>query len=35
MSFGHIDTMLTIPTGIKAKMNANKHSLKLLEKAVS
>lgn len=35
MSFGHIDTILTIPTGIKAKMDADKHSLKLMEKAVS
>lgn len=34
-SFGHIDTILTIPNGIQARMNADKHSLKLLEKAVS
>lgn len=34
-SFGHIDTILTIPNGIKARMNADKHSLKLLEKAVT
>ena len=34
LSFGHIDTMITIPTGIKAKMNAKKNSLTLLEKAV-
>lgn len=34
-SFGHIDTIVTIPNGISARMNADKHSLKLLEKAVS
>jgi len=35
LSFGHIKTMITIPNGIKAKMNADKNSLKLLEQAVS
>ncbi len=35
LSFGHIDTIITIPTGIKAEMNANKNTLKLLEIAVS
>lgn len=34
-SFGHIDTILTIPTGIRARMDADKHNLKLLEKAVT
>ncbi len=34
LSFGHIATKITIPTGIKAKMNADKYTLKLLEKAV-
>ena len=34
LSFGHIDTMLTIPNGILARMNADKNTLKLLEKAV-
>ena len=33
-SFGHIDTIVTIPNGIRARMNADKHSLKLLERAV-
>ncbi len=33
--FGHIDTIVTIPNGIKAKMNADRNTLKLLEKAVS
>ena len=33
-SFGHIDTIVTIPTGIKARFNASKNTLKLLEKAV-
>ncbi|MCK5822133.1 MAG: LD-carboxypeptidase [Bacteroidales bacterium] len=35
LSFGHIDTMITIPNGIKARMNGDKNTLKLLEKAVS
>ena len=35
LSFGHIATMITIPNGIKASMNAEKNTLKLLEKAVS
>jgi len=35
LSFGHIATMITIPNGIKASMNADKNTLKLLEKAVS
>lgn len=34
MSFGHIDTIVTIPTGIKARMNADRNRLELLEKAV-
>jgi len=34
LSFGHIRTMVTIPTGIRARMNADKKSLELLEKAV-
>ncbi len=34
LSFGHIDTMLTIPNGIMARMNADRNTLKLLEKAV-
>ena len=32
--FGHIDTIITLPVGIKARFNANKNSLKLLESAV-
>jgi muramoyltetrapeptide carboxypeptidase len=32
--FGHIDTIITLPVGIKARFNANKNSLKLLENAV-
>ena len=35
LSFGHIATMITIPNGINASMNAKKNTLKLLEKAVS
>ena len=35
LAFGHIDTIVTIPNGIKARMNADKNTLKLLEKAVS
>ena len=34
-SFGHIGFIITIPTGINARMNADKKSLKLLEQAVS
>ena len=32
--FGHIATKFTIPTGIKAKLNADKKTLKLIEKTV-
>ena len=32
--FGHIDNILTLPIGIKAHFNANRNTLKLLEKAV-
>lgn len=32
--FGHIATKITLPTGVKAKLNATKNTLKLLEKAV-
>lgn len=35
LAFGHIDTIVTIPNGVKARMNADKNTLKLLEKAVS
>ncbi len=35
LSFGHIASMITIPNGIKARMNADKNTLKILEKAVS
>ncbi len=34
LSFGHIDYKITIPFGIRGKMNANNNSLELLEKAV-
>ncbi len=34
MAFGHVANKITIPVGIKAKMNAGKNSLKLLEEAV-
>ncbi len=34
LSFGHIATMMTIPNGIMARMNAKKNTLKLLERAV-
>ncbi len=34
LSFGHIDRKITIPFGIKAKMNASLNSLELLERAV-
>lgn len=33
--FGHIKNKMTIPTGIYAKFNADKKTLKLMEKAVS
>ena len=32
--FGHIATKITIPTGINARLNANKNTLELLEKTV-
>jgi muramoyltetrapeptide carboxypeptidase len=32
--FGHIATKITLPTGVRAKFNATKNRLKLLEKAV-
>lgn len=32
--FGHVGTKMTIPTGVMAKLNANKKTLKLLERAV-
>jgi len=32
--FGHVGTKMTIPTGILAKFNANKKTLKLMEKTV-
>ena len=34
LSFGHIKRMITIPTGIRAAMDADKNSLRLLEAAV-
>ncbi len=34
LSFGHIDIMITIPNGIMARMNADRNTLELLEKAV-
>jgi len=34
LSFGHIKKMVTIPNGIQARMNADRNSLKLLEKTV-
>jgi len=34
LSFGHIKRMITIPTGIRAAMNADKNSFSLLEPAV-
>lgn len=33
-SFGHIKEMITLPNGIRARFNANRNSLKLLEKTV-
>ncbi len=35
LSFGHIKNHFTMPLGIKAEMNTNEMSLKLLERAVS
>jgi len=32
--FGHVATKMTIPTGVEAKLNADKKTLKLTEKAV-
>ena len=34
LSFGHIDSMVTIPNGIKARMNADRNTLRILEPAV-
>ena len=34
LPFGHINNKITIPTGIRARLNADKNTLKLLEKAV-
>ena len=34
LSFGHINYKITIPFGIRCRMNANNNSLELLEKAV-
>ena len=34
LPFGHINNKITIPSGIRAKLNASKNSLRLLEKAV-
>ena len=34
MSFGHIDRKVTIPTGIRATMNADRKTLKLIETPV-
>ncbi|MEN8122598.1 MAG: LD-carboxypeptidase [Bacteroidota bacterium] len=34
LPFGHISTKITLPTGIIAKLDADKNTLKLLEKAV-
>lgn len=35
LSFGHINRMITLPNGIRARLNAGKNSLRLLEPAVS
>jgi muramoyltetrapeptide carboxypeptidase len=35
LPFGHINSKITLPTGVPARLNANKSSLKLLGKAVS
>jgi muramoyltetrapeptide carboxypeptidase len=34
LSFGHIKEIITIPNGIRARLNADRNSLKLLEKTV-
>ena len=34
LSFGHIEQIITLPNGIKANLNADRNSLKLLEKTV-
>jgi muramoyltetrapeptide carboxypeptidase len=34
LSFGHIKKMVTIPNGIRARMNADRNRLKILEKTV-
>ncbi len=34
LSFGHIDQIITLPNGIQARLNADRNSLKLLEKTV-
>ena len=34
LSFGHISRMVTIPNGIRARLDADKNSLELLEAAV-
>ncbi len=34
LSFGHIKRMITIPTGIRAAMDADKNNFRLLEVAV-
>jgi muramoyltetrapeptide carboxypeptidase len=34
LSFGHIKEMITLPNGIRARLNADRNSLKLLEKTV-
>jgi muramoyltetrapeptide carboxypeptidase len=34
LSFGHIERMITIPTGIRAAMDADKNNFRLLEEAV-
>jgi len=34
LSFGHIEQIITIPNGIRASLNADRNSLKLLEKTV-
>lgn len=35
LPFGHINSKITLPTGVTARLNANKNRLKLLGKAVS
>ncbi|WP_167612668.1 S66 peptidase family protein [Maribellus sediminis] len=35
LPFGHISSKITLPTGVKARLNAGKKTLKLLDKAVS